>query len=156
VNAAVASPEAVTVAVKRLAHADGLPLPSYQTAGAAGMDLLAAIEAPLTLAPLERALISTGLVLAVPAGFEAQVRPRSGLALKHGLTVLNAPGTIDSDYRGEVSVLLVNLGQSAITVTRGMRIAQLVVAGATRATLVAVEDLDTTRRGGGGYGSTGT
>jgi dUTP pyrophosphatase len=156
VTAAVASPEAVTVAVKRLAHADGLPLPSYQTAGAAGMDLLAAIEAPLTLAPLERALISTGLVLAVPAGFEAQVRPRSGLALKHGLTVLNAPGTIDSDYRGEVSVLLVNLGQSAITVTRGMRIAQLVVAGATRATLVAVEDLDTTRRGGGGYGSTGT
>ncbi len=154
-NAAVASPEAVTVAVKRLAHADGLPLPSYQTAGAAGMDLLAAIEAPLTLAPLERALISTGLVLAVPAGFEAQVRPRSGLALKHGLTVLNAPGTIDSDYRGEVSVLLVNLGQSAITVTRGMRIAQLVVAGATRATLVTVEDLDTTRRGGGGYGSTG-
>ena len=153
---AAAAPHAITVAVKRLAHADGLPLPSYQTAGAAGMDLLAAIETPLTLAPLERALISTGLVLALPAGFEAQVRPRSGLALKHGLTVLNAPGTIDSDYRGEVGVLLVNLGQSAVTVTRGMRIAQLVVAGTARATMIAVEDLDTTKRGGGGYGSTGT
>jgi dUTP pyrophosphatase len=152
---ATAVPEAVTIAVKRLARADGLPLPSYQTEGAAGMDLLAAIDAPVTLAPLERALVSTGLVLAVPQGFEAQIRPRSGLALKNGLTVLNAPGTIDSDYRGEVSVLLVNLGQSAVTVTRGMRIAQLVVAGTARAMMVAVEELDATRRGGGGYGSTG-
>jgi dUTP pyrophosphatase len=149
-------PEAVTVAIKRLAHADGLPLPTYQTEGASGLDLLAAIDAPLTLAPLERALVSTGLVLALPQGFEAQIRPRSGLALKHGLTVLNAPGTIDSDYRGEVSVLLINLGQSGVTVTRGMRIAQLVVAGTARAMMVAVEELDTTRRGGGGYGSTGT
>lgn len=148
-------PEAVTVAVKRLAHADGLPLPTYQTEGASGLDLLAAIDAPLTLAPLERALVSTGLVLALPQGFEAQIRPRSGLALKHGLTVLNAPGTIDFDYRGEVSVLLINLGQSDVTVTRGMRIAQLVLAGTARAMMVAVEELDTTRRGGGGYGSTG-
>jgi dUTP pyrophosphatase len=154
VNATVA-PQPVTVAVKRLAHADGLPLPSYQTEGAAGMDLLAAIDAPVTLAPLERALVSTGLVLALPQGFEAQVRPRSGLALAHGLTVLNAPGTIDSDYRGEVSVLLVNLGQNAVTVTRGMRIAQLVVAVAARATIVATDELDATRRGRGGYGSTG-
>jgi dUTP pyrophosphatase len=154
VNATVA-PQSVTVAVKRLAHADGLPLPSYQTEGAAGMDLLAAIEAPVTLAPLERALVSTGLVLALPQGFEAQVRPRSGLALTHGLTVLNAPGTIDSDYRGEISVLLVNLGQNVVTVTRGMRIAQLVVAVAARATIVATDELDATRRGRGGYGSTG-
>jgi dUTP pyrophosphatase len=154
VNASVA-PQSVTVAVKRLAHADGLPMPSYQTEGAAGMDLLAAIDAPVTLAPLERALVSTGLVLALPQGFEAQVRPRSGLALTHGLTVLNAPGTIDSDYRGEVSVLLVNLGQNAVTVTRGMRIAQLVVAVAARATIVATDELDATRRGRGGYGSTG-
>jgi dUTP diphosphatase len=154
VNATVAQ-QSVTVAVKRLAHADGLPLPSYQTEGAAGMDLLAAIDAPVTLAPLERALVSTGLVLALPQGFEAQVRPRSGLALTHGLTVLNAPGTIDSDYRGEVSVLLINLGQNAVTVTRGMRIAQLVVAVAARATIVATDELDATRRGRGGYGSTG-
>jgi dUTP pyrophosphatase len=141
----------------RLPHAAGLPLPRYETAEAAGLDLTAAIGAdePLALAPRSRALVPTGLVLQLPPGFEAQIRPRSGLALRHGVTVLNAPGTIDSDYRGEVKVLLVNLGDDVFTVERGMRIAQLVVAEVVRARPVEVEALDLSDRGEGGFGSTG-
>lgn len=146
----------VRVKVVRLAHARGLALPAYQSAGAAGMDLLAAVTTPLTLAPGARLLVPTGLVLELPAGVEAQVRPRSGLALRNGVTVLNSPGTIDSDYRGEVKVLLVNFGAHPFEILRGMRIAQLVVAPIARATLVEVaDDLDGTTRGGGGFGSTG-
>jgi dUTP pyrophosphatase len=146
----------VTVPVERLAHAADLPLPAYATAGAAGLDLLAAVAEPMALAPMARALVPTGLRLALPVGFEGQVRPRSGLALRHGVTVLNAPGTIDSDYRGELAVLLVNLGTEAFTIERGVRIAQLVLAPVRR--LVWVESpggLDGTIRGGGGFGSTG-
>jgi dUTP pyrophosphatase len=143
------------IKVVRLAHADGLPLPQYQSAGAAGLDLLAAVAAPLVLRPGKRALIPTGLILELPPGFEAQVRPRSGLALRHGLTVLNSPGTIDSDYRGEVQVLLVNLGDRPFTVARGERIAQLVVARCERVTLVEAPAASPTRRGRGGFGSTG-
>ena len=147
----------ITVEVQVLASAHGLPLPAYQSAHAAGLDLLAAIrdDAPLTLMPGHRVLVPTGLILAVPPGFEAQVRPRSGLALKHGVTVLNAPGTIDADYRGEVGVLLVNHGDAPFTINRGERIAQLVIAPVTRANLVAVISLSTTGRGSGGFGSTG-
>jgi dUTP pyrophosphatase len=144
------------VKVVRLPHAEGLPLPAYQSAGAAGLDLLAAVEAPVVLRPGRRALIPTGLILELPAGFEAQVRPRSGLALRHGLAVLNSPGTIDADYRGEVQVLLVNLGDRAFTVARGERIAQLVVASCKRVTLVEAPAASATRRGAGGFGSTGT
>jgi dUTP diphosphatase len=140
----------------RLPHAQGLPLPDYQSAGAAGLDLLAAVEAPLVLRPARRALIPTGLILELPVGLEAQVRPRSGLALRHGLTVLNSPGTIDSDYRGEVHVLLINLGDRPFTIARGERIAQLVVARCERVRLVAAAAASTTRRGAGGFGSTGT
>jgi len=145
------------IGVLRLPHAEGLPLPRYETAGAAGMDLLAAIpETPVfTISAGKRALIQTGLCIEIPAGFEAQVRPRSGLALKHGVTVLNAPGTIDADYRGEVSVLLVNHGDEPFTVTRGMRIAQLVVAPVAQAVLEERTSLAETGRGAGGYGSTG-
>ncbi|HEX2134612.1 MAG TPA: dUTP diphosphatase [Microvirga sp.] len=145
------------VAVKRLPHGRGLPLPRYESAGAAGLDLLAAVpEAePVTLAPNGRALVPTGLVLQLPPGYEAQVRPRSGLALRHGVTVLNAPGTIDADYRGEVQVLLVNFGQEPFVVARGLRIAQMVVAPVTTADLVEVEDVDETGRSGAGFGSTG-
>jgi dUTP pyrophosphatase len=132
-----------------------VPPPRYQTDGAVGVDLSAAVPAPLTIAPLERRLIPTGIAVAIPAGFEGQVRPRSGLALRHGVTVLNAPGTIDPDYRGELSVLLVNLGQEAFVVSRGDRIAQLVICPVARAELIEVEALDPTPRGGGGYGSTG-
>jgi len=139
----------------RLAHAAGLPLPSYQSADAAGLDLLAAVEAPLVLRPGRRALIPTGLILELPRGFEAQVRPRSGLALTQGITVLNSPGTIDSDYRGEVKVLLVNLGERPFTVARGERIAQLVVARCERVSLVEAPAASSTRRGAGGFGSTG-
>ncbi|MCW5696052.1 MAG: dUTP diphosphatase [Bauldia sp.] len=144
------------VRVSRLPHAADLPLPAYQSAGAAGMDLAAAVPAddPVTIAPGRRALIPTGLVLALPAGYEAQVRPRSGLALREGLTVLNTPGTIDADYRGEVKVILVNLGEAPVEVARGMRIAQLVVAPVTRAALVEAA-VDETPRGAGGFGSTG-
>ena len=145
----------VGVAVTILAHGEGLPLPDYASQGAAGLDLHAAIEAGMTLAPGARALVPTGLKMALPAGFEGQVRPRSGLAVKHGVTVLNAPGTIDADYRGEVMVALINLGTEPFIVERGMRIAQLVVAPVTRATLQQVMDLDETMRGGGGFGSTG-
>ncbi len=145
------------IAVKRLPHAEGLDLPAYQSAGAAGMDLLAAVgkSKPLRLAPGVRVLVPTGLVLALPRGLEAQVRPRSGLALRHGLTVLNSPGTIDSDYRGEVMVLLVNLGDQPVMIARGERIAQLVVQRFERATLVEVSEIATTSRGAGGFGSTG-
>lgn len=148
----------VEVRVVQLPHGADLPLPVYQTAHAAGLDLLAAVPAglPLSLAPGGRALVPTGLSLALPPGCEAQVRPRSGLAVKHGLTVLNAPGTIDADYRGEVQVLLINHGEAAVTIERGMRIAQLVVAPVVQAKLVKVESLDLTQRGGGGFGSTGT
>jgi len=143
------------IAVQVLPHGEGLPLPAYATDGAAGMDVVAAVAAPLVLAPGQRAAIPTGLAMAIPPGFEVQVRPRSGLAAKHGLTVANAPGTIDSDYRGEVKVLLVNLGSDPITIERGMRIAQLVPAAVTRAALVVMERLDDTARGDGGFGSTG-
>lgn len=135
--------------------ADDVPLPTYQTAGAVGMDLCAAVEAPITLAPGERALVGTGWAIAVPDGFEGQVRPRSGLALRHGITVLNSPGTIDPDYRGELRVLLVNHGHEAFVVTRGDRIAQLVIAPVVRAELVVTNALPATARGDGGYGSTG-
>ena len=141
----------------RLPHAEGLSLPAYQTTGAAGFDLAAAIPAgeTCTLAPGERQLVPTGLVMAVPQGYEAQIRPRSGLALKHGISVVNAPGTIDSDYRGEVQVILVNLGQQAWSFSRGERIAHCVIAPVTRVALVLATDLDETCRGQGGFGSTG-
>lgn len=150
---------AIAVRVLRLrpeADAD-LPLPAARTPGSAGMDLSASLppDGPATLAPGERRLIPTGLALALPAGFEAQVRPRSGLALRHGVTVLNAPGTIDADYRGEILVLLVNLGAEPFTVRRGDRVAQLVFAPVTRAVLELANELDATARGAGGYGSTG-
>jgi dUTP pyrophosphatase len=142
----------------RLPHGRDLPLPSYQSALAAGLDLVAAVpdNIPCTIAPAARILIPTGIAIALPAGFEAQVRPRSGLAVRHGLTVLNAPGTVDADYRGEVQVALVNLGTEPVMVTRGMRIAQLVVAPVTRVDLQEVATLDETARGTGGFGSTGS
>ncbi len=148
----------LTVGVCRLPHAEGLNLPRYETPGAAGLDLLAANDAatPIVLEKMRRALVPTGVLLQLPPGHEAQVRPRSGLALKHGVTVLNAPGTIDSDYRGEVQVLLVNLGDDPFLVTRGMRIAQLVIAPVARAVLLEGEQLTGTERGGGGFGSTGS
>ena len=146
----------VTLRVQRLPHGEDLPLPRYETAGAAGLDLMAAVadEAPLVLQPRARALVPTGLVIQVPDGFEAQVRPRSGLAFRRGVTLLNAPGTIDADYRGEVQVLLVNLGSEPFTIVRGMRIAQLVVAPVTRVALVEGA-LETSGRAEGGFGSTG-
>jgi dUTP pyrophosphatase len=146
-----------TVRVERLPHSEGLPLPAYETSGSAGMDLRAAVadEAPLTLQPGARALIPTGLKIALEPGFEAQVRPRSGLALKHGVTCLNSPGTIDSDYRGEVGVILVNHGQEPFVVRRGERIAQMVIARHEQAAMIEVGGLDETARGAGGFGSTG-
>lgn len=145
------------VGVMRLAHGKDLPLPAYHSEAAAGLDLIAALDwdHPLTLTPGARALIPTGLVLELPVGFEAQVRPRSGLALKHGVTVLNSPGTIDADYRGEVSVLLANLSGVPFEIRRGERIAQLVIAPVTRAELIEVLDVTHTERGSGGFGSTG-
>ena len=147
----------VTVELQQLAHAEGLPLPAYQTSEAAGLDLMAAVpdSEPLTLAPGRYALVPTGLAIALPPGHEAQVRPRSGLAARHGVTVLNAPGTIDADYRGEVSVLLINHGAAPFTIRRGERIAQMVIAPVARVELVAVTALPATDRGGGGFGSTG-
>jgi dUTP pyrophosphatase len=147
----------VVVEVKRLPHAEGLALPAYQSEHAAGLDLVAAVaaEAPLTLAPGERALVPTGLALALPPGFEGQVRPRSGLALKHGVTVLNSPGTIDADYRGEVSVILINHGAEPFVIRRGERIAQLVVAPVQRARMLEQVVLEETSRNAGGFGSTG-
>jgi dUTP pyrophosphatase len=143
------------VEVKRLPHNLDLPLPAYETEESAGMDLRAAVTAPVVLAPGARALIPTGLAIALPMGLEAQVRPRSGLALKHGVTCLNSPGTIDSDYRGEVSVILINLGQESFTIARGDRIAQIVIAPVFQAEWIEVEDLEATTRGEGGFGSTG-
>lgn len=144
-----------TVTIQRLEHAADLPLPRYETEHAAGLDLMACVPADMVIGPGKRALIPTGFAIALPDGFEAQVRPRSGLAAKHGVTVLNSPGTIDADYRGEVGVILINLGEAAFTVTRGMRIAQMVVAPVARAHLVEAAELPATRRGAGGFGSTG-
>ncbi|MEY3211956.1 MAG: hypothetical protein RIT28_2437 [Pseudomonadota bacterium] len=151
--------DTLTLPVVRLPHAEGLELPSYATSGAAGLDLRAALAEPLVLAPGARALVPTGLILHIPEGHEGQIRARSGLAYKHGVTVLNGPGTIDADYRGEVKVLLVNLGQEPFTVSRGDRVAQLVLARFARASLVALDPAETeqqkTARGAGGFGSTG-
>jgi len=148
----------IRVKVVRLPHGNGLALPSYQTRHAAGLDLAAAVSegAPLVLTPGARALVPTGLIIELPAGHEAQVRPRSGLAFKNGVTVLNSPGTIDSDYRGEVQVLLVNLGAEDFEITRGMRIAQMIIAPVSRAAIGEVGAVSATRRGAGGFGSTGT
>ena len=148
----------VSINVKRLPHGDDLPLPKYETVDSAGMDLYAALDEGIrvTLGPLERALIPTGLAMALPSGFEAQVRPRSGLAAKNGVTVTNSPGTIDADYRGEVKVILVNLSNEAFTIERGMRIAQMIIAPVTQGIWNVVDDLDETARGEGGFGSTGT
>ena len=150
--------ERVEVRVTRLPHGADLPLPEYQSALASGLDLLAAVpaDAPIELAPGARALVPTGIAIALPAGFEGQVRPRSGLAARHGVTVLNTPGTVDADYRGELQVILVNLGAGPFIVSRGMRIAQLVVAPVQRIKLVEVDALNTTVRAQGGFGSTGT
>lgn len=137
-------------------HAEGLPLPSYQTVGASGFDLLAALDQPLVLKPGQRALVPTGLSFSLPLGAEAQIRPRSGLAAKHGVTLLNTPGTIDSDYRGEIKVIMINLGQEDFEVTRGMRIAQAVIAQVVKAKLVPADKLEPTHRGSGGFGHTGT
>jgi len=147
----------VKVEIRQLPHGEGLALPAYQSADAAGLDLLAAVpqDAPLMLAPGKDALVPTGLAIALPAGFEAQVRPRSGLAAKHGVTVLNSPGTIDADYRGEISVILINHGEAAFTIRRGERIAQMVIAPVVQAQLVPVTVLTSTDRGSGGFGSTG-
>lgn len=146
-----------TVSVKRLPHAEGLPLPRYETAGAAGMDLVAAVaeHSPIELSPGARALVPTGLVLQLPHGFEGQVRPRSGLALRNGITVLNSPGTIDADYRGEVQVILANLGAEPFIVARGSRIAQLVIARVETVVLHETDVISETIRGAGGFGSTG-
>lgn len=145
----------VAIAVRRLAHADGLDLPAYATAQSAGLDLLAAVAAPVTLAPGARQLIPTGLAIALPEGFEVQIRPRSGLALKHGVTVLNSPGTIDADYRGEIGVVLINLGAEPFVVERGMRVAQMVLARYARISWQPAETLPESARGAGGFGSTG-
>lgn len=145
--------EPIDIAVKRLAHAGDLPLPSYETSGSAGMDVRAAEAA--TIAAGDRGLVGTGFAFAIPEGFEVQVRPRSGLALKKGISVLNSPGTIDSDYRGEIKVILANLGSVDFVIERGDRIAQIVVAPVQRGNLVEVPELDDTKRGAGGFGSTG-
>lgn len=146
----------IAVQVKRLPHSLGLALPGYATPGAAGMDLLAAVAAPMVIAPGQRVLVPTGLAIALPPGYELQVRPRSGLALKNGIVLANSPGTIDEDYRGEVQVIVMNAGQEPFTVERGMRIAQAVLAPVVRAGWVEVAELDATGRGAGGFGSTGT
>jgi dUTP pyrophosphatase len=145
--------EPIVIRLRRLPNGDDLPLPGYATAGAAGMDVVAAES--LTLAPGARAAVATGFAIAIPDGYEVQVRPRSGLALKHGITCLNTPGTIDSDYRGEIKVILINLGDAPFAIARGERIAQLVPAPVQRASLALVDDLDDTARGSGGFGSTG-
>ena len=147
----------ITIDVRILPHGEGLPLPAYQTAHAAGLDLLAAVaeDAPLVLAPGRHAMVPTGLSIALPEGYEAQVRPRSGLAARHGVTVLNSPGTIDADYRGEVCVLLINHGLAPFTICRGERIAQMVIAAVVRAEFSVTAVLAATQRGSGGFGSTG-
>jgi dUTP pyrophosphatase len=146
----------VSVAITQLPHAKGLNLPQYATALSAGVDLEAAIDSPITLKPGERQLIATGLAIALPEGFEAQIRPRSGLAFKNGVTVLNSPGTIDADYRGEIKIILANLGNEPFTIERGMRVAQMVIAAYTQVGWNLVDQLDETARGAGGFGSTGT
>jgi len=148
---------AVRIEIVQLPHGEGLPLPAYQTAHAAGLDLVAAVaeDAPLVLSPGARAVVPTGLTIALPEGFEAQLRPRSGLAARHGVTVLNAPGTVDADYRGEIGVLLINHGRDSFTIRRGDRIAQMIIAPVARAELVSVTALSSTERGSGGFGSTG-
>jgi dUTP pyrophosphatase len=148
----------VEVRLCRLPHGEDLPLPQYQSELAAGLDLVAAVpaDAPVTIAPGERAMIPTGIAIALPPGFEAQVRPRSGLALNHGITVLNSPGTIDADYRGELRIILVNLGQQSFTIKRSIRIAQLVVSATVQASICVGASLDETTRGTRGVGSTGT
>ncbi len=143
------------IQIMRLPHGMGLALPAYETGGAAGMDLRAAVQEPVTIAPGMRAAVPTGLAFAIQQGFEAQIRPRSGLALKNGITCLNTPGTIDSDYRGEVKVILINLGQEPFTIQRGDRIAQMVIAPVVQTEILEVETLDDTSRGAGGFGSTG-
>lgn len=151
-------PEPIMIAITRLENGRDLPLPAYQSVQAAGMDLLAAVAEPISLAPLQRQAVPCGFAMALPDGYEAQVRPRSGLAIKHGLSMVNAPGTIDADYRGEVKVLLINLGSEPVTITRGMRIAQMVICPVTRGQwqeLGSVEDLPASQRGVGGFGSTG-
>ncbi|WPZ34720.1 dUTP diphosphatase [Thalassobaculum sp. OXR-137] len=145
----------IPVRITRLAHGADLPLPAYETEGSAGMDLRAAVDAPVTLAPMERTAVPTGLSIALPKGYEAQVRARSGLAFRSGIACVNAPGTVDSDYRGEIKVILVNLGQEPVTFERGDRIAQLVVAPVSRVAWEEAESLDETARGDGGFGSTG-
>ncbi len=146
-----------TLKLIRLPHGEGIDLPSYETKGAAGMDLRAAVEdcATLTIAPGKRALVPTGFIFEVPDGFEAQIRPRSGLALKNGITCLNSPGTVDSDYRGEVKVILANLGDEPFEITRGMRIAQMVIAPVTQVRVAEISEISETARGAGGFGSTG-
>jgi dUTP diphosphatase len=149
--------ETIQVDIRQLPHGEGLPLPAYQSAHAAGLDLLAAVpeSAPLVLAPGKHVMVPTALAIALPEGFEAQVRPRSGLAAKHGVTVLNSPGTIDADYRGEIQVILINHGAEAFTIRRGERIAQMVIAPVVQAKLMPVTSLSETDRGSGGFGSTG-
>ncbi|MEL0076434.1 MAG: dUTP diphosphatase [Alphaproteobacteria bacterium] len=146
---------APVIKIKRLANGGGIDLPVYATSGAAGMDICAANEADIVLAAGERCAVPTGFAMAIPDGFEAQIRPRSGLALKHGISIANAPGTIDSDYRGEIAVIIINLGNAPFTITRGMRIAQMVIAPVTRGQFAEVADLDDSDRGEGGFGSTG-
>lgn len=147
--------EHLSVQVKTLAHFEGLSLPQHMTHGSSGMDLLAASQEPVVLQPGDRALIPTGIVIALPHQFEAQIRPRSGLAIKHGITLLNTPGTIDSDYRGEIQVIVINHGKEPFTITRGMRIAQMVLTRVVKAKLEVVDNLDETHRGAGGFGHTG-
>jgi dUTP pyrophosphatase len=150
--------QTASINVKILEHGEGLPLPKYETSDSAGMDLYAALgdDEKITLGPLERALIPTGLAMALPSRYEAQVRPRSGLAAKNGVTVANSPGTIDADYRGEVKVILINLSNEPFTIERGMRVAQMIIAPVTQGNWNVVADLDDTERGAGGFGSTGT
>lgn len=145
----------IKVQIKTLPHFEGLSLPQHMTEGASGIDLLAACQEPITLQPGERVLIPTGIIIALPKNLEAQIRPRSGLAIKHGITLLNTPGTIDSDYRGEIQVIVINHAKETFTVTRGMRIAQMVLAEVVKAKLEVVDNLDETRRGAGGFGHTG-
>ncbi|MDD5217082.1 MAG: dUTP diphosphatase [Candidatus Omnitrophica bacterium] len=150
-----ASQKEIEVRVKTWPHFEGLALPEYKTQGSSGFDLLAACQDPVVLKPGARALIPGGISISLPQGFEAQVRPRSGLAIQHGITLLNTPGTIDSDYRGEIKVILINLGQEPFTVTRGMRIAQVIIAEVIKARLIPADNLDATHRGNGGFGHTG-
>lgn len=145
----------IKIEILRLPHGLDLDLPTYATAGAAGLDLRAAINTPMTIAPLQRAMVETGFAMALPQNYEAQIRPRSGLAAKFGVTVLNTPGTIDCDYRGEVKVILINLGSDDFKIERGDRIAQMVIAPVTQADIIEVTSLDKTQRGDGGFGSTG-